>query len=185
MKQIKAALWRNSDDTSIEYSTLYVSDGCFVLEGTVLLVLEHLPAKITYRVECDSQWRTRHAEVLQEQVGKISGLTLDVDANQHWQENQKPLLFADGLFDVDFEISPTTNTLPIHRLNLKVGESVESTAVWVRFPSLKLERLKQRYTRIGDGCYRYEAPEFGFQAQLEVDEAGLIAKYGDLWMRIA
>jgi hypothetical protein len=111
--------------------------------------------------------------VLHEQAGKTSRLTLDVDENQHWQENQTPLPFADGLFDVDFAISPITNTLPIRRLNLKVGESAESTAVWLRFPSLKPNRPKQRYIRVSDRFYRYEAPELSFQAQLEVDEAGI------------
>lgn len=149
------------------------------------MVLESLPAKVSYRVKCDCLWRTRHVEVLLERSGKVSRLALAVDENQRWQENRNLLPFAEGLFDADFEISPVTNTLPIRRLNLKVGESVESTAVWVRFPSLKLESLKQRYSRVGDRCYMYEAPDLDFKAQLEVDEDGLIVKYGDLWMRIA
>lgn len=185
MVHLRTVLWRKADNTSIEYSVLHRGGDGSVLEGTVILILEDSPAKVTYRVNCDSQWRTRHVEVLQEHVGKVSKLSLDVDENQRWQENHVHLQFADGWFDVDFEISPSTNTLPIRRLNLKVGESAETTAVWVRFPSLKLERLKQRYSRVGDRSYRYEAPELGFKAQLEVDEAGLMAKYGDLWMRIA
>jgi hypothetical protein len=185
MEHVRTVLWRKTDDISIEYSVLQCDGDGFVLEGTVILILDSLPVKVTYRVDCDSHWRTRHVKLQQEQAGKVSKLLLDVDENQHWQENQVPLQFADGLFDVDFEISPATNTLPIHRLNLKVGESAKSTAVWVRFPSLKLERLKQRYSRVGDRSYRYEAPELGFEAQLEIDEAGLMVKYGDLWMRIA
>ncbi len=182
---VSAVLWRKADNTSFEYSMLHRDGDGFVLEGTIVLILENLPAKVTYKVNCDSRWRTRHVEVLQEQAGKTSRLVFDVDENQHWQENQRPLPFADGLFDVDFEISPATNTLPIHRLNLKAGESADSIAVWVRFPSLKLEHLRQRYTRTSDRRYRYEAPELGFEAQLEVDVDRLIVKYGDIWMRIA
>jgi hypothetical protein len=125
------------------------------------------------------------AYVLEERAGEISRLALVVDETQRWQQSRSPLPLADGLFDVDFEISPVTNSLSIRRLNLKVGESAQSTAVWVRFPGLRLERLRQRYTRIDDTRYRYEAPELGFTSQLEVDKAGLIVKYGDLWMRIA
>lgn len=185
IEQVRSVLWKNADNTSIEYSALHSVSNGFVLEGNIVLILEGLPAKVTYRVDCDSCWRTRHVMVLQEQAGKTSCLMLAVDENQHWQENMSPLPLADGLFDVDFEISPVTNSLPILRLNLHVGESAQSTAVWLRFPSLTFERLKQQYTRIGDRRYRYEAPELGFEAQLEVDEDGLIVKYGELWMRIA
>jgi hypothetical protein len=185
MEHVRTVLWKKADNTSFEYSVLHpVSEG-FVLEGTVVLILEDLPAKVTYRVDCDSHWRTRHVEVLQEKAGKITKMVLTVYEKQHWQENHIPLQLADGLFDVDFEISPITNSLHIRRLNLKVGESAHSTAVWLRFPSLTLERLKQQYTRISDRRYRYEAPDLGFEAQLEVDADGLIVKYGDLWMRIA
>ena len=185
MTPVKAVLWKKTDNTSFEYSTLHPVRGGFALEGTVILVLEDLPAKVTYRVDCDSHWQTRHVEASQEQAGEITKVVLAVDENQRWQKNHLPLPLADGLFDVDLEISPITNSLPVRRLNLKVGESAQSTAVWLRFPNLTLERLKQQYTHISDRRYRYEAPELAFEAQLEVDEDGLIVKYGDLWMRIA
>jgi hypothetical protein len=185
LEHVKTVLWKKADDTSLEYSTLYSGDGCFVLEGSILLVFEQIPTRVTYRVDCDGRWQTRHVEVLQEQAERISRLTFAVDKDQRWQVNQQPLPFIDGLFDVDLEISPATNTLAIRRLNLGVGESAESTAFWVRFPSLTIERLRQRYTRISNRSYRYEAPELGFKAKLEVDETGIIVKYGDLWTRIA
>lgn len=185
MEQIKTVLWKKVDNSSLEHFKLYSGDGGFVLEGSINLVLEHLPTKVTYRVECDKQWRTRHVALSQDLAGKKRRLAFLVDKNQHWQQNKKPLIFGEGLFDIDFEISPATNLLPIRRLNLTIGESAESTAVWVHFPNLTLESLRQRYTRLSDRCYRYEAPEVDFKAQLEVDEAGLIVKYGALWMRIA
>lgn len=177
-------LWRNAEDTSLEYFTLQSIDDGFILEGTIIALLEQLPTKVIYSVMCDGCWRTKQVDVNQNTAKETRRLTLAVDSNQHWQINQTPLQFATGLFDVDFEISPATNTLPIHRLNLDIGDTQETEAVWVRFPSLTLERLQQRYTRTGDRSYRYEAPKLGFQAQLEVDSAGLVLKYGDLWKRI-
>jgi len=178
-------LWRNKENTSLEYSSLQsIGDG-FLLEGTVVTVLERYPSVVNYKVKCDGGWRTRHVDVAVKNTVTDSQLRLTVNEKQQWQKNQDALPFADGVFDVDFEISPATNTLPIHRLNLKIGESQETEAVWVRFPSLKLERLKQRYSRLSGRCYKYEAPTLGFEALLEVDESGLIGKYGELWTRIA
>jgi hypothetical protein len=179
-----ALLWKNKENTCLEYFTLLCRSHFFVLEGTIVLLLEKLPSKITYKIVCNSDWRTRYVHVLQQRSVLANQLTLEVSDDQFWVKNNTPLPFANGLFDVDFEVSPATNTLPISRLGLKVGESRELDGVWVRFPSLKLERLRQRYTRLSSGCYKYEAPALVYEACLEVDDASLIVNYGNLWTRI-
>lgn len=179
------ALWRNQEGTSIEYSNLNSSSYGYTLAGTIILLLELQPHKIAYQICCDRHWQTKKATVCLETAVANRRLALTVDGNRCWRANSSPLEFAEGLFDVDLEVSPATNTLPIHRLSLEVGESKETKAVWVRFPSLTLEPLRQRYTRLSSRLYRYEAPSLGFEAQLEVYDDGLIVKYGELWMRIA
>ena len=87
--------------------------------------------------------------------------------------------------DADLGISPSTNTLPIRRLNLAVGESRELTAAWVRFPELTVEPLAQRYTRLAERRYRYESTVSGFTAELEVDDLGLVISYENIWQRVA
>ena len=89
----------------------------------------------------------------------------------------------EGLVDVDLQVTPATNTLPIRRLQLGVGESAETDALWVRFPELALERLPQRYTRTGEFRYTYESRGGAFRAELEVDAQGLVVRYGDIWKR--
>lgn len=182
--QSRTVLWKNTESTSIEYCTLYSGERFFAMEGVILLLLENLPTKVAYKVECDCFWRTKHVFINQERAGKTSNLTLDIDSNQLWREQRNILPLAAGLFDVDFEISPSTNTLPIRRIELKIGETQELDTVWVRFPSLKIERLKQRYTRLSSECYKYEAVPLNYEARIEVDEAGLIIKYAELWKRM-
>lgn len=185
MNAIKTTfLWRNTANTSLEYFTLNCQETGFAFDGTVILLLEKSPTKVAYHISGDSTWRVKCVDISQERAGESSQLSLTVDNNQCWYANGKLLPFTTGLIDVDLEISPATNTLPIHRLDIPVGRSRETDAVWVRFPSLTLERLKQRYTRTGERCYHYEAPELDFEATLEVDPYGLITKYGELWKRI-
>ncbi len=54
-------------------------------------------------------------------------------------------------------------------------------AAWVRFPSLDLEVLPQRYARLDERRWRYESARGAFVAELDVDDAGLVARYGELW----
>jgi hypothetical protein len=82
---------------------------------------------------------------------------------------------------VDLNFSPSTNLLPIRRLELAVGEEGPAAAAWLRFPSLRLERLDQTYRRLGERAYRYESADGAFRRDIEVDEAGLVTRYPGLW----
>ena len=87
--------------------------------------------------------------------------------------------------DVDLGWSPSTNTLPVRRLQLAVGERRDLTAAWVRFPQLAVQPLPQSYTRTGERTWLYESRGAAFRAALEVDEQGLVVDYEGLWRRIA
>lgn len=177
-------LWKNASGTSLEYSTLCCHEHGFAFDGTIIMLLEDLPTKVTYSIKGDCNWHTKQAAILQEQPRKTSQLTLTVDGNRRWYASSAPLPLVESLFDVDLEVSPATNNLSINRLHLAIGQSQETDAVWVRFPSLTIERLKQKYTRLSERCYGYEAPTLGFKAQLEVNPSGLVTRYGELWKQI-
>jgi hypothetical protein len=179
---MKTVLWENSADHSIEYCE-FREEG-HVFAGSMILLLDQIPTRVAYTVHYDAGWRTRRVYIQQKRSGQTRVIVLGTDEGQIWRNRDKLIPFATGLYDVDLEISPATNSLPIRRLNLAVGESREISAVWVRFPSLTLERLDQRYTRIGDRLYQYEAPTLNFQAKIEVDESGIVVNYEGLWRRI-
>jgi hypothetical protein len=86
---------------------------------------------------------------------------------------------------VDLAVTPSTNTLPIRRLDLAVGEGRDVVAAWVRFPGLTIEPLPQRYVRIAEHQYRYESRGGEFTAELEVDTLGVVVRYGSFWERVA
>ena len=55
-----------------------------------------------------------------------------------------------GCIDLDLNFSPSTNLLPIRRLELPVGGEARIRAAWLRFPAFSLEPLEQVYRRLGD-----------------------------------
>jgi uncharacterized protein len=185
LKVIKALLLENKDSHSLEYFNLIAKENMFVLEGTIVVLLDGSPTRIIYKIESDKNWKTRGVAIRQERSGITSHLTLKVSNRQIWKTKGSTIPFAPGLHDVDLEVTPATNTLPIRRIGLKEGESRQVDAVWVRFPSLTLERLQQRYTRIGRRRYRYEYLPAGYQAELEVDECGVVVSYDNRWRRVA
>lgn len=85
--------------------------------------------------------------------------------------------------DVDLGFTPATNTLPIRRLALAVGETRPVRSAWLRFPELRIEALEQTYTREAERVFRYRALVDGepFTARLETDAFGRVLRYEGLW----
>jgi hypothetical protein len=86
----------------------------------------------------------------------------------------------DGAVDVDLGVTPSTNTLPIRRLGLEIGEHADLVVAWVRFPDLAVERSDQRYTRLAENTYRYASGSFS--RDIEADDLGLVTSYPDLFV---
>jgi uncharacterized protein len=85
--------------------------------------------------------------------------------------------------DVDLSFTPATNTLPIRRLRLDVGEEAEILVAWLVWPELEVRPVRQRYARLAQDRYRYAQDDF--EAELVVDDEGLVLEYEGLWRAVA
>lgn len=164
-------LWRWSDREGHEAVRL---EGR-TLMGAVAVKSDGGVCALAYTIVCDDAWRTRGA-----QVGGFAGersLAIDIRAdNGRWTMNGEHVAAVDGCIDIDLNFSPSTNLLPIRRLNLNVGEEATVHAAWLRFPSFTLEPLVQTYRRLAEDRYRYTSASF--TAEITVNEAGLVLEYG-------
>ena len=164
------------------------------LDGEAQAMVNGFPVEVKYTVRVDREWITRLVKVKQVDYGYIPGYsntkrcTLKRDKFGRWTAtsgNDKPRLSdISFLTDIDIQVTPATNTLPIRRLNLAVGENAEVTAAWFRIPEFQVEPLKQRYTRLAEDTYRYESLDHDFTATLTVDDLGLVVNYDPGWVRL-
>jgi hypothetical protein len=175
-------LWRRVDQPGHESARVDRVGEEWQLVGTAVFADGAGPCCLSYHIECDTAWRTLRTRV----TGWIGQRTVDVEidvADGVWRMDGVEVPEVAGCVDVDLNFSPSTNLLPIRRLNLAIGERAEVRAAWLRFPSLALERLQQTYIRTGQRAYRYESAGGAFVRDLEVDEAGFPARYPDFWER--
>ena len=182
---IGAALWRTSDCTSLDYSQLLRLAHGFILNGHVLTAFDGQPAHVFYAVACNEDWITQSASVHVRRGERSHSIDLRRDADGRWWRGDAAVPELEGLIDVDISITPATNTLPIRRLAPAVGEAHATDAAWIRVPELALERLPQRYTRVSQHRFHYESGHGAFRAELDVDDAGIVVQYSDIWQRIA
>ncbi len=173
--------WRRSDEVETdEHATISVRDTGLSLVGTVLGAEAGIPVRIEYRVMTDGAGMTTGAHVRDLRGFDQRALTLERNAKGAWSVNGKGDRSLKGCTDVDLGCSPSTNTLPIRRLRLRVGASQTIQAAWVRFPELTVGKAAQTYTRLDEFTYRYESGSFA--AELVVDDDGLVASYA-AWQR--
>lgn len=77
----------------------------------------------------------------------------------------------------------STNTLPIRRLGLAVGESADIVTVYVDHESFTVTTDPQRYTRLDTDRYLYESRDGDFRREITVDDDGLVVDYPGLFER--
>jgi hypothetical protein len=179
----RALLWQRIDAVGAEYAE--VEWDPVRLEGEVVLAQEGTPFAVSYRVECDAAGLTARAHVQVKRSGVRDELTLLRSPGGDWSANGRSLPELHGIADVDLSVTPSTNSPPLRRLDLGVGQAAEVTAAWVRLPSLDVAPLRQIYRRLETNLYAYEAPDLRFRAELDVDDDGIVRRYGDLWRLVS
>lgn len=191
----RVVLWQRLDQPGLERCVLAARDDGWRLSGTVLLAEAGVPLAIVWSVDVDAAWRTTGARI------DIQGAERDtfVVAVEQSDRDRRCRLArgrgddlgpatlmpaADGRIDIDLGFTPATNTLPIRRLDPPPGAGADVTAVWFRWPERRFEPLVQRYERRAPDRWRYLSAT-GFEADLTVDDLGLVVDYGEIWRRVA
>lgn len=156
-------------------------------DGHTVAVEGGRPWVVGYRIELNERWVTTSARISGWSPDRRTTIDLASDGSGRWlvDGHDAPELF--GCVDVDLESSCCTNTIPVHRLQLALGDSAEPPAVYVRAADLRVQRLAQRYSRTYDAQtprYDYCAPAFEFEASLTYDAAGLVLDYPGIGSRV-
>lgn len=175
--------WRRLDVPGWEEACVERTVTGWRLTGELEVEEAGLVARIRYAIECDPEWRTRSALVEGQAGGAPIRFALAADGAGQWTRDGAPLPDLSGSLDVDLGFTPATNTLPIRRLALAIGESAPVRSAWLRFPEVRLEPLEQTYTRDAEQCFRYRALVDGepFCARLDTDVFGRVVRYEGLW----
>ena len=173
--------WRRSDEIETdEVCTLTLRDTGYSMVGTVLGADAGAPLRIEYQVLVDRSGLTTAAH-----VRDLRGFATRTLAVERYREGRvdgqrRRGSVAEGLHGRRPRLQPSTNTLPIRRLNLAIGASQTIKAAWVRFPELEVVKADQTYTRLDEFTYRYASGTF--EGEISVDDDGLVTVY-EVWKR--
>jgi uncharacterized protein len=181
---IRSVFWRPLDEIGLEHLLFERAHDAIRADGLILQTRRGKAFRARYRIEAASDWTMRACDISIEGSGRR--LALRVDESGCWRdETSKAALPAlAGCREVDIQVSPFTNSLPIGRLTLGAEQSAEILAAYIAVPELTVTPARQRYTRLGDALYRYEGLGTGFAAELPIDDDGLVLDYPGVFARL-
>lgn len=181
---VRSTMWRRIDVDGMEACSIKKHGLGRVTSGMVIYAARNTLVRIKYSVACTSEWKCYTAKIDRWVGANKSTVDLQRLEDGRWSANDQIIVGVDDLLDIDLGFTPATNTNAIKRLNLDIGSSAELTAVWLDDESWTFKPLKQRYERLSKNTYRYVSIDSGYQADLTVDDFGLVQVYPKLWKAI-
>ncbi len=176
--------WRRTDVVGLERLALTVSPDGITADSTVVCV-EDGGFEIRHRWRLSSDWRAQSLVV--ERSGADGMRRLEIRrSGDRWLVDGATRPDLDGAEEPDLSITPFCNTFPIRRTPDGVGAGLTLDTCYVDAAAMSVERSRQRYDRLGPNRVRYVdlGVSAGFEADLEVDDDGLVLRYEHLFERV-
>ena len=100
---------------------------------SVVLALDERgrPFRLAYALTWDAGWRLREARLAVTTDEGARTLSLETDGRGRWRDDRGERPDLEGCLDIDIWPTPFTNTFPIRRRPLAVGERAEFVMAWV------------------------------------------------------
>ena len=177
--------WRRTDVEGLERLELAIEPDRIMASATVIC-LEAGGFRLEHRWRLDSDWRAQCVTVERWNSQGHGVLRLE-RAGTGWWVDGAPRPDLDGAEEPDLSVTPFCNTLPIRRTPGVTGASRALDTAFIDGAALTVARSSQRYERQGPGRVRYVdlGLSHGFEADLMVDDAGLVLRYEHLFERVA
>lgn len=176
--------WSRIDFVGLERLELVRTADGFAATGTVL-GLDAGGFRLEHRWLLSRDWRAQSLEV--ERWDPEGHRRLSVERLPGgWLVDGRPRVDLDGAEEPDLSATPFCNTFPIRRLSLDADATITLDTCYVDADAMTVERSRQRYERLGQNRVRYVdlGAAAGFEAQLDVDDEGLVLRYEHLFERM-
>jgi uncharacterized protein len=176
--------WRRTDIEGLERLELAIEPDQVTATATTIC-LEAGGYRIDHRWRLDPEWHALTVTV-ERWNSQGHGLLRLERAGTGWRVDGVLRPDLEGAEEPDLSITPFCNTFPIRRTPIGAGESLPLDTAFIDGPALTVARSRQRYDRQGPGRVRYvdRGLSLGFEADLVVDDTGLVLHYEHLFERV-
>jgi uncharacterized protein len=176
--------WRRIDVVGLELLALSAVADRVWAESTVICG-EDGGFRLDHAWELTSDWRALSLRVERLDADGHRTLTLERDGGG-WRVDGQRRPDLDGADDPDLSVTPFCNTFVIRRIGASENAGLTVDIAYVNGKDLTVTRSRQRYDYRGPGRFRYiDLGLFaGFEADLQVDDHGIVQRYQHFFERV-
>lgn len=179
----KHITWIGGEHLSIEKCHIIEKEQSFHSRGELVGNKNNQVYGLDYQIVVDEQWKTRFFSINSSQGNKSYSVHAH-KINNLWVIDDVEYPEFNECLDVNIATTPYTNTLPINRLKLEIGESKEINVLYINPLEERITLVMQRYKRLSDFTYFYENLWNDFKATIIVDEDGIVQEYSGMYKAI-
>lgn len=176
-------LWKGRENLSLENCRILLDADAVTIDSVVIGRHVGEIFRVHYIINTDDKWRTRKLDVRCIFGTLKQQFNLESSGNGTWKKNGEVLEQFQGCIDLDIPLTPFTNSLPIKRLNLDVGQEQIVKVIYIDLLQEDVSVRRQKYLRISERLYHYENIPNDFEADIEVDANGFVVDYPGLFKR--
>jgi len=176
-------LWTGREYYSLENCLVEITSSGVDIHSVIVGKYESRIYRVDYHIKTNPDWETQYVQITSRHSNREQYLRLHSDGAGNWIADGKRISQFDGCIDVDIAVTPFTNTLPINRLRLNTNETKHIRVIYFDLLQQQVRPAEQVYKRISDWQYHYENVPNDFEADITVDENGLVVDYPSLFTR--
>ena len=176
----RAIRWRPTEGVGLEHLHLTETGDGILARSAVIGTYDGLAFGARYEMRLARDWTFRSL-LLERTDG--AHLDLERDGLGDWRRDGAPLPTLAGCIDIDIAATPFTNTLPIRRATFESGQPQRFHMAWIPLDTLEPVADEQIYTKRDGRHFRYQAADGSFEAELTLDDDGLVVDYPGLFVR--
>ncbi|RYU93173.1 putative glycolipid-binding domain-containing protein [Emticicia agri] len=178
-------LWKGIEYESLENCLIDTTEEGTEISSTIVGQYAGKIYLIDYQIRTNAAWETLFVAIESRVNHQTQHWQLEGDGQGNWRKNGKVCQQFGGCIDVDIPLTPFTNTLPINRLKLAIGETQLINVIYLDLLAEEFKPVQQKYIRLKEEVYHYENVPNDFEAAITVDANGLVVNYPALFERRA
>lgn len=181
---MKTLIWQGIAFQSLEYFSLKENDKGSIVESRIIGYYESKMYTVDYQLIIDINWNIQEF-IIKSEVNTVKNELTGRKLQDGWEINNVINPDFKEIPFIDISLTPFTNTLPINNLTLAENDAQKIQVIYIDVLNNLIKPVTQQYTRIAPHTYHYDNLQTDFEADILVDDNGLVVNYPGLFEKIA
>lgn len=178
---MKSIIWKGIKYDSKEYLKIFIENEFHQIESSIIGVFEDKKYFVQYKVTANSDWTVKYFEIKSEINDEVKLLSGQNNSGK-WLINNHANNEFDGFCFIDISLTPFTNTFPINSLNFDDKKDHNIKVIYIDVLNNEIKPVAQNYSKVSVQKFLYKNSDNTFQAELEINEEGLVLSYPNLFI---